>query len=228
MPCQRRGPRLPCSWKLGIVAREEGAMTVRPVRGERRVAHLLLAALTLLATAALAEVRLPPGFVKDVYVTGQGFDTSGERGVTEAFFAFLERAGGALSSLADIYGDRLRASTKETIWNVGVAVIAGLALLLWIGSATLATVRGLCGAVTFLSGGEEWLGELAGGLLALILAAGALAAGTRWSNRKQLQALELKYGKHDTNGAGADTPAIPRPPAGAGDAPAGLGSEGAR
>jgi hypothetical protein len=145
---------------------------------------------------------------------------AGDRGVTEVFLAFLESTGGAVASLTDIYGDRLRASTKETIWRLGIAAVAGVATLLWIGSATLAAVRGLCGAVTFLSGGEAWLGDLVGGLVALALAAGALAAAARWSNRRQLRALELKYGKHDTNGAGADTPAVPRSPAEGGDAPA--------
>ena len=39
-------------------------------------------ALLLLATPARADVGLPPGFTSEVYVTGQGFDTSGERGVS--------------------------------------------------------------------------------------------------------------------------------------------------
>ena len=39
-------------------------------------------ALLLLATPALADVGLPQGFTSEVYVTGQGFDTSGERGVS--------------------------------------------------------------------------------------------------------------------------------------------------
>jgi NHL repeat-containing protein len=43
-----------------------------------------LAFLTLLLVVApvYAEVALPPGFTSEVYVTGQGFDTSGERGVS--------------------------------------------------------------------------------------------------------------------------------------------------
>jgi hypothetical protein len=154
--------------------------------------------------------------------------SAGDRDVTEVFLAFLANTSGAVTSLADIYGDRLRATTKETIWKLGVAAIAGVALLLWIGSATLAAGRGLCGAVAFLSGGEQWLGDLAGGLLALVLAGGAIAAGARWSNRNQLQALELKYGKRGTNGAATDTPAIPRSPAGAGDAAAAGVGAGAR
>jgi hypothetical protein len=153
---------------------------------------------------------------------------AGDRGVTEVLLAFLENTGGAVTSLADVYGDRLRTTTRETIWKLGVAAIAGVAMLLWIGSATLAAGRGLCGAVTFLSGGEAWLGDLAGGLLALALAAGAIAAVERWSKRNQLQALELKYGKRGTNGAGADTPGIPRSPAGAGDGAAAGSAAGAR
>jgi hypothetical protein len=153
---------------------------------------------------------------------------AGDRDVTEALFAFLESMGGAVSVLTGLYGDRLRASTKETIWKLTIAAVVGVATLLWIGSATLAAVRGLCGAVTFLSGGEVWLGDLAGGLLALALAAGAVAAAARWSNRRQLRALELKYGRHDTNGAGADTTAVPRSPAAGGDAPAAHGAAHAR
>jgi hypothetical protein len=153
---------------------------------------------------------------------------AGDRDATEVFFAFLESTGGAVSSLAGIYGDRLRASTRETIWKLAIAAVAGVAALLWIGSATLAAVRGLCGAVTLLSGGEVWLGDLAGGLLALALAAGAVVAAARWSDRRELRALELKYGKHDTNGAGANTSAVPRSPATAGDAPAAHGVAGTR
>ena len=38
--------------------------------------------LLLLVTPARADIGLPPGFTSEVYVTGQGFDTSGERGVS--------------------------------------------------------------------------------------------------------------------------------------------------
>ena len=39
-------------------------------------------ALLLLTTPARADIGFPPGFTSEVYVTGQGFDTSGERGVS--------------------------------------------------------------------------------------------------------------------------------------------------
>ena len=41
-----------------------------------------LALLVLAAAPATADIGFPPGFTSEVYVTGQGFDTSGERGVT--------------------------------------------------------------------------------------------------------------------------------------------------
>lgn len=150
--------------------------------------------------------------------------TADGRGMTESLSAFLESANGAVSALADIYGDRLRTTTKATLRKSVIAAVAGVVMLLWIGSATLAAVRGLCGAVTYLSGGKAWLGDLAGGLFALALVAGGLAAATRWSDRKQLRALENKYGKHDTNGTSADATAVPRSPAGVGDAPAAQGA----
>jgi sugar lactone lactonase YvrE len=45
-------------------------------------AWLCLLALLLAAAPAAADIAFPPGFTSEVYVTGQGFDTSGERGVT--------------------------------------------------------------------------------------------------------------------------------------------------
>ena len=45
-------------------------------------AWLGLIALLLIAAPARAELWLPLGFTTEVYVTGQGFETSGERGVS--------------------------------------------------------------------------------------------------------------------------------------------------
>lgn len=143
---------------------------------------------------------------------------AGDRGVTEVLFAFLESTGGAVSSLADIYGDRLRASTKESLAKLVGAVLVGAATLLWIGSATLASVRGLCGAVGSLARDEAWVGDLAGGLLALALAAAAWSGASWWSRRTQLRALEIKYATPDSTGARADTQAVPRFPTGTPDA----------
>ena len=63
-------------------------------RRERRAVPLTLAVLTLLASPAPAEVRLPPGFAKEVYVTGQGFATGrGSRGIPATSTLVFDRAG---------------------------------------------------------------------------------------------------------------------------------------
>lgn len=70
------------------------------VRRERRVANLSLGALgalgilVLATTPARAEIRLPPGFVKEVYVTGQGFATGrGSRGIPATSTLVFDRSG---------------------------------------------------------------------------------------------------------------------------------------
>jgi NHL repeat len=64
-------------------------------RGPRRlVLPLALTALAILSTAARSEIRLPPGFVKEVYVTGQGFATGrGSRGIPATSTLVFDHAG---------------------------------------------------------------------------------------------------------------------------------------
>ena len=81
-----------------MVARvKRGPMVASFDRRERWAAYLelvVLAVLTLLATAARAEVRLPPGFVKDIYVTGHGFATGrGSRGIPATSTLVFDRSG---------------------------------------------------------------------------------------------------------------------------------------
>ena len=65
-----------------------------PRRRSRWVAPLAVVALSLLATPARSEVRLPPGFVKEVYVTGQGFATGrGSRGIPATSTLVFDHAG---------------------------------------------------------------------------------------------------------------------------------------
>ncbi len=60
----------------------------------RRVALLALLALALLARPALGEIRLPPGFAKEVYVSGSGFATGrGSRGFPSTSTLVFDRAG---------------------------------------------------------------------------------------------------------------------------------------
>jgi DNA-binding beta-propeller fold protein YncE len=64
-------------------------------RGPRRlVLPLALVALAILTDPARSEIRLPPGFAKEVYVTGQGFATGrGSRGIPATSTLVFDHAG---------------------------------------------------------------------------------------------------------------------------------------
>ena len=64
-------------------------------RGPRRlVLPLALMALAILTDPARSEIRLPPGFAKEVYVTGQGFATGrGSRGIPATSTLVFDHAG---------------------------------------------------------------------------------------------------------------------------------------
>jgi sugar lactone lactonase YvrE len=81
-------------------------------------AWLGLLALLLLATPARADLALPPGFTAEVYVTGQGFDTSGERGVhgIPAVGTLGIDAAGTLYLART--GARFRSGDVEDLWAV--------------------------------------------------------------------------------------------------------------
>jgi DNA-binding beta-propeller fold protein YncE len=65
-----------------------------PIGRHRGVALLALFALALLARPALAEIRLPPGFAKEVYVSGSGFATGrGSRGFPSTSTLVFDRTG---------------------------------------------------------------------------------------------------------------------------------------
>ena len=71
-----------------------GAMTGRLTGLELRIATIALAALPLLASAAPAEMRLPPGFAAQVYVTGQGFATGrSSKGIPATSTLVFDRSG---------------------------------------------------------------------------------------------------------------------------------------
>ena len=81
--------------------------------------------LLLLVTPARAELKLPPGFTTEAYVTGQGFDASGERGVggipavgTLGFDAtgtlYLSRTGA-----------RFRSGDVEDLWAIYRVAVGG-------------------------------------------------------------------------------------------------------
>jgi DNA-binding beta-propeller fold protein YncE len=63
--------------------------------GIRTVGAVALAALVFSVMPARAEVRLPPGFAKEVYVTGQGFAIGrGARGIPATSTLVFDRSGG--------------------------------------------------------------------------------------------------------------------------------------
>jgi DNA-binding beta-propeller fold protein YncE len=69
-------------------------MIARLARPERGVMLVVLGMVALLTTPARAEVRLPPGFVKEIYVTGQGFATGrGSRGIPSTSTLVFDRSG---------------------------------------------------------------------------------------------------------------------------------------
>jgi len=107
---------------------------------------------------------------------------------------------------------------RRTIVKVVLATAAAICAVLWLGAASLATLRGLCGGFAALWGGREWFGDLCGGALALILSAGVVALLLKLSTRRELIRLEAKY-EHISNKAGSsvDGGAVARPRGGAGD-----------
>jgi hypothetical protein len=135
----------------------------------------------------------------------RGTAPEGDEGVVDALLELVETTTKSVATIADVYGDRVRVAMQKKVLKIAVGLVAGVGAIVWIGGSTLAAVRGLCGAFAALWGGREWLGDLVGGTLALGLAAGAVALGMRWSARKQLRELELKYErKHGHTGTAAD------------------------
>ena len=81
-------------------------------------ALLGLLALLLTAGPAWADLGLPPGFSTELYVTGQGFDTSGERGVQgiPAIGTIGIDTSGALYLART--GARFRSGDVEDLWAI--------------------------------------------------------------------------------------------------------------
>src|SRR5262245_30016780 len=75
-------------------------------------------ALLLLVTPARGELRLPPGFTTEVYVTGQAWDASGERGISgiPAVGTLAFDAAGTLYMSRT--GARFRSGDVEDLWAI--------------------------------------------------------------------------------------------------------------
>lgn len=123
-----------------------------------------------------------------------GVSEEGARGGwIEVLTRFVEEAFASASGLIEVKADRMRLTLRRTIVKVVLATSAAICASFWLGAAALATVRGLCGWITALAGGRAWLGELGGGLLALLLAAGGCALFLKSSERRERVRLEAKY-----------------------------------
>jgi hypothetical protein len=140
-------------------------------------------------------------------------------GPTRIVIRFIEDIIGSTDSLIEVYSDRVRLSVRRRIVQVAIAAGAAVCAAVWLGAAALATLRGVCGGLTTLWGGREWLGDLTGGLLALALAAGAVALYLRSSSRRALERMKAKYERirnehgqeHDPGSSTEDSGGVARP-----------------
>ena len=155
-------------------------------------------------------------------------------GLVQLLFGFVEELVASAKTLIEVRTDRIKHSVRRTIAQAAIGAAAAVCLALWLGAAALATVRGLCAGLASLWGGRVWLGDLAGGLIALTLAGLAIAVFLRVSDRRELERLERKYerirSQHDTvqdqRASAADGGATARPGGSPGDPAArGLAAE---
>jgi DNA-binding beta-propeller fold protein YncE len=75
-------------------------------------------ALLLLVTPAQGELRIPSGFTTEVYVTGQGFDSSGDRGVTGVPAVGTLAVDGTGTLYMSRTGARFRSGDVEDLWAI--------------------------------------------------------------------------------------------------------------
>jgi serine/threonine-protein kinase len=78
--------------------------------------RLTLAALLLVAAPAWAGLTLPPGFTPEVYVSGEGFDASGERGIHGIPAVGTIGFDGAGTLYLARTGARFRSGDIEDLW----------------------------------------------------------------------------------------------------------------
>ena len=143
-----------------------------------------------------ASSHLPPGSDSESGPGGSGEDASEKRepfDLIHSLVGFVEQIAGSAHGLVEVYADRMKQSVRRTIVQTSLGVGAALGAVIWLGAAMLAILRGVCGGLTALWGGREWLGDLTGGVLACALAGCAIALGLRLSERREFQRLKTKY-----------------------------------
>lgn len=151
-----------------------------------------------------------------------GSDSSS--GLIQIVLRFVEEVIGSANGLIEVYADRVRLSMRRRIVQGAIGAGVAVCAAVWLVAAALATLRGVCGGLTTLWGGRDWLGDLTGGLLALTLAAGAIALHLRMSSRREFGRLKAKYERirskhgenHDTASPADDDGGVARSRASAG------------
>ena len=63
--------------------------------------------------------------------------------------------------LIEVYSDRMRLALRQKFTHAAIALLAAATAIVWLGAASLATLRGICGGFTFLFDGSVWQGDLA-------------------------------------------------------------------
>ena len=112
-----------------------------------------------------------------------------------ALAKFLKGILAAGGQLIAVYKDRARLSTRRMLTALAGGACAAVLGAVALGASAIAVLRGLCGGFTELWGGRVWLGDLSGGLVAVVLIAMTFAAFVRMSERRWLTQLIAKYDK---------------------------------
>jgi len=112
-----------------------------------------------------------------------------ESGALTGVAQHLDELISAAGRLVEVHIERRRLATRRTVVESALVGLFALVGAIWLGAAALATVHGLSAA----------LGELAGGALALLLAACGIGLALRGATRLELRRLERKE-KHGRPG----------------------------
>jgi hypothetical protein len=117
----------------------------------------------------------------------------------EPLGSLLARVGRLVEDLAaswwsrvELKVERTKVAARRSAVRVAIFAAAAVAGLVWIGAALVAVLRGVCLGLAQLFGGREWLGDLAGGLLALALVAVPVALALRRAASEDGRRVEAK------------------------------------
>lgn len=120
-------------------------------------------------------------------------------------FAELGGAAQAVQRWFEVLTDRAAASARRSLLRGAIALVVVVGATLWIGAASLALLRGLCGAFAALGGGSGWVGDLVGGAVAVAGACCALALALRVDSWARLRTLRAKYKRMASRSVGVET-----------------------